>query len=146
MCKLSNSFITVSDFSRRFSRHKEEARAAGVSDVVDLDLPDEDELDKELILLAQQQEKLLAELALAYEQESEREREEMESGRREAFDKEMEARVRAMNLSVAPEEIEGAFEEVREVRKHKQFGKNSSIVFSGMLTLLELYTDIEVPL
>lgn len=110
----------MSDFSRRFSRHKEEARAAGVSDVVDLDLPDEDELDKELILLAQQQEKLLAELALAYEQESEREREEMESGRREAFDKEMEARVRAMNLSVAPEEIEGAFEEVREVRKHKQ--------------------------
>ena len=67
--------------------------------------------------MAQQQEKLLAELALAYEQESEREREEMESGRREAFDKEMEARVRAMNLSVAPEEIEGAFEEVREVRK-----------------------------
>lgn len=92
--------------------------------------------------MAQQQEKLLAELALAYEQESEREREEMESGRREAFDKEMEARVRAMNLSVAPEEIEGAFEEVREVRKHKQFGKNSSIVFSGMLTLRESYTDI----
>lgn len=102
-------------FSRHFSRHKEEARAAGVSDVIDLDLPDEDELDRELILLAQQQEKLLAELALAYEQENEREREEMESGRRAAFDKEMEARVKAMNLSVAPEEIEGAFEEVREV-------------------------------
>lgn len=92
--------------------------------------------------MAQQQEKLLAELALAYEQESEREREEMESGRREAFDKEMEARVRAMNLSVAPEEIEGAFEEVREVRKHKQLGKNYSVVFTDMLTLRELYADI----
>lgn len=65
--------------------------------------------------MAQQQEKLLAELALAYEQESEREREELESGRRAAFDKEMEARVKAMNLTIAPEEIEGAFEEVREV-------------------------------
>ena len=29
----------------------------------------------------------------------------------------MEARVRAMNLSLAPEEIEGALEEVREVRR-----------------------------
>lgn len=65
--------------------------------------------------MAQQQEKLLAELALAYEQESEREREELESGRRAAFDKEMEARVKAMNLTIAPKEIEGAFEEVREV-------------------------------
>ena len=106
-------------FSRHFSRHKEEARVAGVTDVIDLELPDEDELDRDLILLAQQQEKLLAELALAYEQESEREREELESGRREAFDKEMEARVKAMNLSVAPEEIEGAFEEVREVSEIK---------------------------
>ena len=94
--------------------------------------------------MAQQQEKLLAELALAYEQESEREREEMESGRRKAFDKEMEARVRAMNLSVTPEEIEGSFEEARVVRKHKQIGKNSSKVFSAMLTLRELYTDIKV--
>ena len=66
--------------------------------------------------MAQQQEKLLAELALAYEQESEREREEMESGRRAEFDKEMEARVKSMNLSLAPDEIEEAFEEVREVR------------------------------
>lgn len=98
------------------SRHKEEARIAGVSDVIDLDLPDEDELERDLILLAQQQERLLAELALAYEQESEREREEMESGRRAEFDKEMEARVKSMNLSLAPEEIKEAFEEVREVR------------------------------
>ena len=85
--------------------------------MIDLDLPEDDELERDLILLAQQQEKLLAELALAYEQESEREREEMESGRRAAFDQEMEARVKAMNLSVAPEEIEDAFEEVREVKK-----------------------------
>ena len=69
--------------------------------------------------MAQQQEKLLAELALAYEEENEREREQVESGRREAFDKEMEARVKAMNLSVAPEEIRGAFEEVREVSKRR---------------------------
>ena len=101
------------------SRHKEEARIAGVSDVIDLDIPDEDELERDLILLAQQQEKLLAELALAYEEENERERGEVESGRRAAFDQEMEARVKAMNLSVAPEEIEGAFEEVREVRDSK---------------------------
>ena len=64
----------------------------------------------------------MAELALAYEEENEREREQMESGRREAFDKEMEARVKAMNLSVAPEEIEGAFEEVREVSKRRHLG------------------------
>ena len=61
----------------------------------------------------------MAELALAYEEESEREREEMESGRRKAFDAEMEARVKAMNLSLATEEIEGAFEEVREVSRRK---------------------------
>ena len=107
-------FLKSSFLSR--SRHKEEARIAGISDVIDLDLPDEDELERDLILLAQQQEKLLAELALAYEQESEREREEMESGRRAEFDKEMEARVKSMNLSLAPEEIKEAFEEVREVR------------------------------
>lgn len=106
--------------SRHSSRHKDEARAAGISDVIDLDLPDEDALDRDLILLAQQQEKLLAELALAYEEESEREREEMESGRRKAFDAEMEARVKAMNLSLATEEIEGAFEEVREVSRRRR--------------------------
>lgn len=109
-----------SEFSRHFSRHKDEARAAGISDVIDLDLPDEDALDRDLILLAQQQEKLLAEIALAYEEESEREREEMESGRRKAFDAEMEARVKAMNLSLATDEIEGAFEEVREVSRRRQ--------------------------
>ena len=86
-----------------------------MGDVIDLDLPDEDELEKELVLLAKQQEKLLAELALAYEEENQRDKEEMESGRRAAFDQEMEARVRAMNLAVAPEEIEGAFEDVRQV-------------------------------
>lgn len=62
----------------------------------------------------------MAELALAYEEESEREREEMESGRRKAFDAEMEARVKAMNLSLATEEIEGAFEEVREVSHRRR--------------------------
>lgn len=86
--------------------------------------------------MAQQQEKLLAELALAYEEENEHEREQMESGRREAFDKEMEARVKAMNLSVAPEEIEGAFEEVREVSKRRHLG---SYVF-----ILKWYIDLIV--
>ena len=75
-------------------------------------------MEKDLILLATQQEKLLAELARAYAEESEREREKIDSGRRAAFDQEMEARVRNMNLQMAPEEIEGALEEVREVRSH----------------------------
>lgn len=98
------------------SRHKAEAQAAGMSDVIDLDLPDEDILERDLILLATQQEKLLAELARAYAEESEREREDIDSGRRAAFDQEMEARVRNMNLQMAPEELERAMEEVREVR------------------------------
>ena len=99
------------------SRHKVEAQAAGISDVIDLDLADEDEMDRDLILLATQQEKLLAELARAYSEEYERERDEVDSGRRAAFDQEMEARVRNMNLQMAPEEIDGAMEEVREVRE-----------------------------
>jgi len=65
--------------------------------------------------LAKQQEKLLAELTKAYAEESERERDEIESGRREAFDREMEARLKAMKLSLAPDEIEGAMEEVKDV-------------------------------
>ena len=99
--------------------------------MIDLDLPEDDELERDLILLAQQQEKLLAELALAYEEESEREREEMESGRRAAFDQEMEARVKAMNLSVAPEEIEDAFEEVREVKE----------IFNEVSSMFETYLE-----
>ena len=99
--------------------------------MIDLDLPEDDELERDLILLAQQQEKLLAELALAYEEESEREREEMESGRRAAFDQEMEARVKAMNLSVSPEEIEDAFEEVREVKE----------IFNEVSSMFETYLE-----
>ena len=114
--KKSSTLTIISFFA---SKHKAEAQAAGISDVIDLDIPDESELERDLVLLAKQQEKLLAELSRAYAEESEREREERESGRRAAFDEEMEARVRAMNLSLAPEEIEGALEEVREVRsKH----------------------------
>jgi hypothetical protein len=67
--------------------------------------------------LAKHQEKLLAELTKAYAEESDREREEIESGRRMAFDQEMEARLKGMKLTLAPEDIEGAMEEVKEVYK-----------------------------
>lgn len=111
----------ISRFSRLLkvfffnSRHKAEARAAGISDVIDLELPDDDELERDLILLAKEQEKLLAELTKAYAEESERERDEIESGRRDAFDREMEARLKGMKLSLAPDEIEGAMDEVKKV-------------------------------
>ena len=107
--------------------------------MIDLDLPEDDELERDLILLAQQQEKLLAELALAYEEESEREREEMESGRRAAFDQEMEARVKAMNLSVSPEEIEDAFEEVREVKEISNEVSNMFETYLERFSFLHFY-------
>ena len=97
------------------SRHKEEARAAGISDVMDLELPDDDELERDLILLAKQQEKPLAELTKAYAEESEKERDEIESGRRDAFNREMEARLKGMKLSLDPDEIQGAMYQVKEV-------------------------------
>lgn len=75
----------------------------------------------------------MAELALAYEEESEREREEMESGRRKAFDAEMEARVKAMNLSLATEEIEGAFEEVREVSHRRRVIGDESLCHRSVI-------------
>lgn len=65
--------------------------------------------------MAQQQEKLIAELTKAYAEESDREREEIESGRRMAFDQEMEARLKGMKLSLSPEDIDEAMEEVKEV-------------------------------
>lgn len=59
----------------------------------------------------------MVELVLVYEEESDCEREDMELGRWEVFDKEMEVCVKVMNFLIVFEEIEGVFEEVREVIK-----------------------------
>ena len=76
-------------------KHLEEARAAGVADIIDIDLPSEDELEKELVYLEREQEKLIAELRKAYQDQLDGE----SDTRKAEFDKEMERRARAMNIS-----------------------------------------------
>ena len=73
----------------------EEARAAGVADIIDIDLPSEGDLEKELLYLEREQEKLIAELRKAYQDQLEGE----SDTRKAEFDKEMERRARAMNIS-----------------------------------------------
>ena len=84
-----------------------EAKAAGVADIVDLEPPSEDQLEKDLLLLAKEQEKLAAELRKAYEEELEAERDE----RRQARDEEMEKKIREMNMQFTPK----AEEELHEL-------------------------------
>ncbi len=79
-------------------KHLEEAKAAGVADIIDLEIPDENELERDLLNLEKQQQKLIAELRQAYQDEVD-----AASGeKREAFDAEMEARVKEMNFINAP--------------------------------------------
>lgn len=80
----------------------EEARNAGVAEIIDHKLPTEDEIDRDMQLLAKQQEKLLNELKKAYEEEAEKSRQDMEDGKQ----REMEERLRSMNLKFSPEEEE----------------------------------------
>ena len=86
----------------------EEAKAAGVADIIDLEMPSEDDLEKELLYLEREQEKLIAELRKAYQDELDAE----SDGRRAALDKEMERRVREMNILNQP----GAEEQLNELR------------------------------
>lgn len=71
----------------------EEARAAGVADIIDLELPSETDLEKELLYLEREQEKLIAELRKTYQDQMDAENDE----RRADFDKEMERRAKEMN-------------------------------------------------
>ena len=72
----------------------EEARAAGVADIIDLELPNEDELERELMHLEREQEKLIAELRKAYQDDMEAE----SSERRAALNEEMERKARELNI------------------------------------------------
>lgn len=95
-------------FFFRSRKHLEEAKAAGVADIVDLDMPSEEDLEKELLYLEREQEKLIAELRKTYQEGLDAE----SSGRRAAFDKEMERKVKEMNsLNQA-----GAEEQLNELR------------------------------
>lgn len=91
-----------------FRKHLEEAKAAGVADIIDLDMPSEDELEKELLHLEREQEKLIAELRKAYQDELAAETD----GRRAALDEEMERRAREMNILNQP----GAEEQLNDLR------------------------------
>lgn len=77
----------------------EEARNAGVADIVDHEVPSESEIDRDMKLLAKQQEQLLSDVKRAYQEEAEREREQHDIEQQE----EMEKRLRAMNLEFSPE-------------------------------------------
>ena len=86
----------------------EEARNAGVAEIIDHQLPSEDEIDRDMQLLAKQQEKLLNELKKAYEDENEKLRDDMEDQKQ----KDMEERLRAMNLQFSPQ----AEEELEKIK------------------------------
>lgn len=98
-----------------FSRHKEEARKAGFEHVLDLDLPSDDELEKDLIQLAKEQEKLISELKQAYAEEEDKLGRNIDAGRKAKFDTEMEALAKAMSSSVPATVLENAIEMMREV-------------------------------
>ena len=72
----------------------EEARAAGVADIIDLELPTENDLEKELLYLEREQEKLIAELRKSYQDQMDAEND----ARKGDFDKEMERRAKEMNI------------------------------------------------
>lgn len=81
-----------------FSKHMTEARNAGVDGIIDHKLPSENEIEKEMDLLAKQQEKLLNELKSAYQQDAMRENDEVNDEKV----KDLEERLRAMNIDFTP--------------------------------------------
>ena len=83
--------------------------------MVDLDLPSDDELEQDLIQLAREQERLVAELQRAYADEDDELRNSFDSERKVKFDAEMEALARAMSTLVPPGDIQDAIEEIKEV-------------------------------
>ena len=88
----------------------DEARAAGVADIIDLEIPDEDQLEKELLILEKQQQKLIAELRKVYQDQLDANGE----GRRAQLDAEMEERVRRLNFSNAPQ-VEEQLDDLKNV-------------------------------
>lgn len=83
--------------------------------MVDLDLPSDDQLEQDLIQLAQEQERLLAELQRAYADEDADLRNSLDTERRAKFDAEMEALARAMSTLVPPGDVQAAIDEIKEV-------------------------------
>lgn len=77
----------------------DEARNAGVAEIVDHKVPSESEIDRDMQLLAKQQEQLLHSLKRAYQEEADREREQHNVEQQE----EMENRLRAMNVAFTSE-------------------------------------------
>lgn len=102
-----------------FSRHKEEARRAGIEHVVDLDLPSDDKLEQDLIQLAREQERLLTELQRAYADEDAELRDGLDTERKAKFDADMEALARAMSTLVPTGDVQDAINEIKEVRSIK---------------------------
>ena len=83
--------------------------------MVDIDLPSDDELEQDLIKLAREQERLLAELQRAYADEDAELLNNLDTERKAMFDAEMEALARAMSTLVPPGDVQDAINEINEV-------------------------------
>ena len=83
--------------------------------MIDEELPSDDQLEQDLIKLAKEQEKLLAELHQAYAEEDEELRNSFNNDRKTKLDAEMEALAKAMSSSASPTEIENAVKQMKEV-------------------------------
>lgn len=81
--------------------------------MVDLDLPNEDEVEQDLLRLAREQERLLIDLQ-EFDENDELQNT-FDTLRKEKFDEEMEALARSMSTLVPPGDIEVAIDELREV-------------------------------
>merc|ERR1719494_1408920 len=100
-----------------YKRHKAEAAAAGITDVVDLDIPSEDQLEKDLLLLAKQQEKLIAELNRAMAEQDALNRDNWDEETRAAYEKEMLARVNELNQTYG---TQGGEQAAQQANEHSQ--------------------------
>ena len=101
-----------------------EARNAGVDGIIDHKLPFENEIEKEIDLLAKQQEKLLNELKSAYEQDAMRENDELNDEKV----KDLEERLRAMNIDFTPkaeQQLDG-IKNVRAVLPSRELSSSTS--------------------
>ena len=121
-----------------FRRHKAEAAAAGITDVVDLDIPSEDQLEKDLLLLAKQQEKLIAELNRAMAEQDALNRDNWDEETRAAYEKEMLARVNELNQTYGTQGGEQAAQQANEVQPLLDARYNSPSV-EIMFFLLKIY-------
>lgn len=84
--------------------------------MVDLDLPSDDQLERDLLQLAREQERLLAELQRSYAEEDAELRRHHDTERRGKLDAEMEALARAMSTLMPHADVETAISEIKEVR------------------------------